>query len=398
MRNSYTKAIYGLTVLSLLVMTGCRQSPERVVEKYLEYTFLDNKGKKAYKLLSAEDKSYKTEKEFLKDFRKNNILDGKVIKKYADKYDYEITHVRSNGDSSFVKVRLTKPNAENILNEMVNYAMFTVLTKKNEYEKNASVVEKFNQLLLSSAAETVTEEKEFIVIKENRKYKLFLDLGLPVKKEKIREQVQELKNSATKNEKFINYDAALKTYKKMYSMEKDEEVRGKIDELEYMKKNTIGIGEERQFGNLKFKPEKIEVRRVNMMKMNWYAGVPVRDVSDEEYFVLTFTATNTSKDQIFSYEDENKHITENMVRDNLGNTMHEFGPSYDIYCVEDNEYKKLGPGESRKYKVVCDAPVTMADLFLWEIKLYTDNQKTEERAFIPFERVEILENLKMAQN
>ncbi|WMJ71607.1 hypothetical protein RCC89_00250 [Cytophagaceae bacterium ABcell3] len=389
MREKATLCWNCALLLAFIFLTGCAQKPETIVEKYLEYTFLDDNGEEAYKLLSSEDQFYEAEEVFTSKLRKENMLNKKILQKNASSFKYEIIDSKTSGDTTQVRVRLTRPNAEEILSNILSHAMVTALSPDEEDGKIEHATKKFNELLHDNAVESEIEEKEFTVIKENNKYRLYLNLGRPYKLEKIKQQVKELKKAAADHEKRLDFSRALDNYNQIKTLDADKEALKRITNIRNIKENTVELGKSRKFGHLEFTPEKIELRTINLMRMNWHLGRPVQEKSNSEYLVLTFKATNTSQDQKFCYGEKDKYYRENVVRDNIGNVLNEIGPSYDIYRVEDNDFKKLGPGESATYTVVCESPVDVAEDYLWEIELYTDNQKNKQKAYIRFSKEDI---------
>jgi hypothetical protein len=379
-----------LILLMPFIFSGCKNEPEEVVEEYLDMTFLNNNGKNAYKLLSTEDQLYKSEKEFIAETKKKNILTDNILEKYKDQFYYQIIETKNAGDTTVVKVNLTRPDADNILHEMLSFAMLSAFSKQSHEEKNAAMEEKFDELLKSKELATITEEKEFRVIKEQKRYKLFLNLGLPQKMEKMKAELEKLNGQAEEELRVINFDGAIRIYKKMLSMQYNEKIFRKIQEIENIRKNTVKLNEKIYAGNLIFIPKTVEVRKVNIGKVNWYGGLPHETLSQDKYFVLSYEITNNSDGEVFAHEDENKYRKEHVVHDNFGNAMPEFELNYDMEHVEKNIYKKLEPGETRPVKAVCEAPSSKsANQFLWQVRLYTDNKKSSGYVYISFNKDEI---------
>jgi hypothetical protein len=379
-----------LFILSSFILFGCKNEPEEVVEDYLDMTFLNNNGKKAYRLLSTEDKTYKSEKEFIEETKKRNILTDNIIEKYKDQFYYQIIETKHANDTAIVRVSLTRPDADNIIHEMISFAMISAITKQSPEEKNAAMEVKLAELLKGNESATITEEREFRVIKEKESYKLFLNLGLPQKMEKMQAQIEMLNTQAEEELRLINFESAVNTYKKMISIQYNEKTHQKIQEIENIKKNTVNLGEKIYAGNIIFSPKTVEVRKVNIAKVNWYGGFAYESLTHEDHFVLSYEITNNSDGQVFAHEDENKYKKEHVVHDNFGNVMTEFDMNYDMEHVEKNTYKKLEPGETRVVKAVCEAPLSKtASQFLWQVKLYTDNKKSSSYVYISLNRDDI---------
>lgn len=390
LNNHNTRSVYFFTLV-LLLLAGCAPKPEDAVIEYLDNTFLDNNGKKAYKLLSSDDRKYKAEEEFISEIRRKNMFNEKILKKYRDQFAYEIVETKHlNVDTALVKVILTKPSAHNILHEMVTFAMTTSFTKMSEEEKNGIMQEQFGRIMKDSEIQVETEEREFIAVRENGAYKLYLNLGAPHKMAILEQKLKELELIAEEQERVIDYEGALKTYRSMLELQKDEYILARISEIEKIRQNTVTLGNKIQLGKLEVKPKKIEVRKINYDRKNWLDGNPDRITSEEEYFVLTFDVTNNCEGEVFGFYDESRYKKEHRVFDNYGNIMDEFTMKFDMESVEGYKHKKLPEGETAEVRAVCEAPLSRkATTYLWRIKLYTDNKKTEEFVYVTFGKGDI---------
>ncbi|MFL5730825.1 MAG: hypothetical protein ACJ75J_15155 [Cytophagaceae bacterium] len=382
---------YSISILMVLfTLTSCKHEPEEVVEEYLDMTFLNNNGRKAYQLLSSDDKLYKSEKEFIAETKKKNILSDNILDKYKDQFYYQIIESRKNGDTTLIKVSLTHPDADDVLHDMISFAMVSAFSKKSVEEKNQAMDQKLAELLKNKELETVTEEREFRVIREKDQYKLYLNLGLPRKMEKMRAELEKLNAQAEEELRVINFEGALTIYRKMLSLQYNEKVQQRIAEIETIKRNTVNLGEKIHAGHIIFTPKMAEVRKVTIAKTNWYGGLPHESLSYDDHFVLSYEISNKSEGQVFAHDDESKYRKEHVVHDNFGNVMTEFALDYDMEHVEGNTYRKLEPGETRMVKAVCEAPLSKtANEFLWQVKLYTDNKKSCEYIYIRFAKDEI---------
>lgn len=376
-----------------LVAGGCAKKPEKVVKEYLKLTFPGSNtrnSRKAYQLLSSDDKKYKSEQDYIRETKKKNILNDNVLKKYKDLFRYEILETRKKGDTTLIRVKLTKPSADDILHEMVGFAMMTAISNKNDQEKNSAMEKKLSELLRSDEIETITEEKEFIVLRENKDYRLYLNLGLPVKLQRLREDLDIMSIRAEEAFRRTDLENALRIYRTMQNMQYSDDVQKRIADLELIRKHTVMPGEKLKIGKLEFSPLSIEKRKITFDKINWHGGLPGRMVSEEEYLVLTYEVRNISEEQVFSHEEENRYKKKHLVYDNYGNTMSEFALTYDMECVEGNHYKKMSPGESRICRAVCETPLSgKSEKFLWQVKLITDNKNTSAFAYVRFTRDDI---------
>ena len=390
-RNNYHAYRFQILAFAFLILTSCSSKPEDSVKEYLDYTFLDNNGKKAYRLISMDDQKYKSEDEFVSEIRRKNMFNEKILKKHRGQFSYEIMETKYlNEDTALVKVSLTKPNTHVILHEMVTFAMTTSFSRMSEEEKNQVMQEQFGKIIKNDEIGVETEEKEFIVVREEGDFKIYLNLGEPHKQELITQQINELESKAEEQKRVIDFQGALNTYRSMYSIQRDETTLTRIEEIEKIQKQTGRLGDKIKVGKLTLTPKKIEVRKINYDKKNWLEDAPKKLTSQDAYLVLTFDVTNNCEGEVFEFYDESRYKKEHTVFDNYGNIMNEFSLAFDMESVEDYKHKKLPAGETMEVKAVCEAPLSRkAQTFLWRMKLYTDNKKTEDHAYVSFSRKDI---------
>jgi hypothetical protein len=260
-----------------------------------------------------------------------------------------------------------------------------------EEDKNNVMQEQFGKIMTSDELEIETEEKEYLVIRENGEYKLHLNLGKDQKLQLLNEQLSKLESIAEEQKRVINFAGALKTYQSMLALSKDSYIESEIEELQKIGKNTVALGKKITIGKLSFLPKKVEVRKVKITKKNWLNDEsPKHLFSTENFLVLTFDITNNCEGEVFEFYDANRYKKEHIVYDNYGNIMDEFDLEFDMKTVEDYRHQKLPAGETLEVKAVCEAPLSKkADNFLWRVKLYTDNKRTEDYAYISFTRDQI---------
>jgi hypothetical protein len=391
--NTTSRNIFKINILALIIatLTSCGSSPEETVENYLDYTFLGNNGKKAYQLLSSDDHMYKSETEFVYETKRKNIFNEKILKKYKDQFSYEILETKPlNQDTMLVKVALRKPNTQNIIHEMISFAMTSSISQMSHEAKNDVMQEQFGKIMNSDELEIETEEKEYLIVRENGEYKIHLNLGHDKKMQLLNEQLSKMETKAEEQKRVIDFTGALKTYRSMLALHKDTYIESEIADLEKIKRNTVQLGKKISLGKLNFLPKKVEVRKVKITKKNWLDEAPKNVLSTENYLVLTFDITNNNEGEVFEFYDANRYKKEHVVYDNYGNMMDEMDLEFDVKTVEDYIHKKLAAGETMEVRAVCEAPLSKkADQFLWKVKLYTDNKKTEDFAYISFTRDQI---------
>lgn len=353
-----------------------KQTPENVVKNYLEYTFLDNNGEKAYKLLSSDDKRYISKKEFENQIKKNNVLNKNVLKEYEDFFYYEILETRNAGDTVYIDVALTKPNALNVLRDMVGYAMLTAFSTMSEDQQNQAIENKFKSIMMSKDRLTITNEKTFILVREEDQYKIFLDLGKPHKMEKIQAKLSSMEFLAEEQIRLINLEGALQTYKKMASIAPDPDIKKSLEEVEKIIQSTATPGENLVKGYLKFTPKMVKTEPLKLEA----------DKPSRQYLTLRFSVKNVSEGQVIEITDQDlKKINMiNNVRDNFGNIIK--GVSILPYGHSGSTFT-LAPGELKDFMAVCEEPLSQAaTTFLWELQLVTSNRGELDSFLVSFKK------------
>lgn len=381
-RRRYFNWICG--VASCFLLQACADNPEDVVSSYLDYTFLDNNGVKAYELLSAEDKLYTDRNEFVKNLKRENVLNKKILEKYESHFSYEIIDTQINEDTSFVTVTISKPNAINVLGELVGYAMYSAFATLPENQQMLAIARKFDAIMMSKDRLQITEEKVFKVIKEKDKYRLFLDLGRPYKQQFLYQEADNLRKKAEQQEQGGDFEAALRIYNEALALKYDQAVLGRVAYIKRRLEHTIYPGQEKDFGMLRFKPETIEMRKVRI-KRNPSDMPSYTEYTANEYIIMVYEVQNISEGQVFAIEENNVFKTKSRLTDNYGNIMRELRP--DIYTdeIEGMEFRMLKPGEKAMLKVICEAPLNnQAGKFTWRILLKTDNAGNQTEAFVDF--------------
>lgn len=366
------------------VFFSCNNSPEEVVSDYLDYTFLDNNGREAYELLSSEDQFYVNREDFARRVKKENVLNKRILEKYEEYFYYEIIDIQESPDTVLVTVQMFKPNAINVLGDLVGYAMYTAFGTLPENQKSLAIAKKFDAIMMSKDRLLVSEEKVFKLIKEDEEHRIHLNLGYPEKLKEQLKMVDKLKEEAYSKELKGDYLSAFEIYCKALSLHYDEEVFERREAVKEIIDHSLFLGQEAKFNMLKFKPYNIEKRKA-VIKKN-LRGLPTRyEYTSRDYLILTFEVQNISEGQVFSYEQEGIFKSESVVTDHYGNIMRELRPGVYTDVIEGKVYNLLQPGEKNMVKVACEAPLNEhAEKFTWSILLNTDNKGTQEKVYIHF--------------
>jgi hypothetical protein len=366
-----------------LLTAGCNQNPERVVKKYLDYTFLDNNGEDAYELLSADDKAYINKEQFCKSVRRNNVLNKKIMDKYEDYFFYEIVEKSQAGDTIIVTAELNRPNAFYILSDLVGYAMITAFGSLPESDRTHAIGKKFDAIMMSKNRLITTEEKVFRIIREGGRYKIFLNAGREEKEKKFRSVAMQLVSEAEELERTNNYERALQLYSSAVALWNQETLREKKAKLEKIRSNLLLVGQMKVFGNVLFRPEKIEMKPVATVVNDSAAIVKAGLKPALEVMILSFSLKNVSEGQVFRPVQPFAGCI-NTISDNFGNMME----GYNNMVLEEHNLH-LKPGETRFYRVFCETPLTeAAKNFVWKVKIITNNSGRQDEVYVRFSKDE----------
>jgi hypothetical protein len=250
-----------LLFLSFLIFS-CSSRPEDIVEEYLELTYKKNNARKAYELLSKDDRKFKSEEEFILDHKRKNILNEKLKKKYVDKFSFQVEEIRHDfRDTVKVKAVLYKPGSSLVLNEMLIYAMASTAGLE-EAEKEKIIQKYLDELANQEDSELEAEEKEFTLIRENGEYKLFFNFGKPYREKILEEQISALEEEAKDHLRKLNYEKARMIYKQMYSLKKDESTLEKLRQIDELICSQLHLGIKKDIGKISLKPLKVEVKNI----------------------------------------------------------------------------------------------------------------------------------------
>jgi hypothetical protein len=261
---------------------------------------------------------------------------------------------------------------------MLTYAMTASLSSLSNEDRKEMIQDQFGRIMKSDDLELETEEKIFTLVKENGEFKLFFNYGEPYKTQLLNQRIEEMEKEAEEYVRTIEYEKALASYKEMTVLDRNNEsLKFRLAELESITKKITRLGNDLTLGKLTFEPIKIEIKKIKLNKKSWASDKEV--LSEEAYLVLTYQVRNNTDGEVFEFEDSRRYIKENAVYDNYGNEMSEYEMEYDTESVEDYKPRKLAPGETRVVKAVCEAPLSQkVEKFLWKVRLYIDNKKTED--------------------
>lgn len=221
-----------LLFLSFLFPQFETDSPEEIVEQYLDLTLKRSDFKSAYSLLARADKSIKTQEDFIQE----NIIkvSDKIPKQMANAAEKINQVVRENtswkilGTTNYdkrlvVKIMLSTLDLEKAVYEIFQELLLPTLsgdlTKGKEHLTIENTQSKFLDILNSVGL--IVEEKEYTVLNEVDGWKLFIDFKKTDRVNTLLVEAQEdmkareLENAIVKYEKVLEIDRGNTQARKM---------------------------------------------------------------------------------------------------------------------------------------------------------------------------------------
>lgn len=268
-----------LLFLSFLFPQFETDSPEEIVEQYLDLTLKRSDFKSAYSLLARADKSIKTQEDFIQE----NIIkvSDKIPKQMANAAEKINQVVRENtswkilGTTNYdkrlvVKIMLSTLDLEKAVYEIFQELLLPTLsgdlTKGKEHLTIENTQSKFLDILNSVGL--IVEEKEYTVLNEVDGWKLFIDFK---KTDRVNTllveaqedmKVKELENAIVKYEKVLEIDRGNTQARKMIEyLSELQKFQAIVDEIQkHIQSGEIELAKEKlnQLSETDFKNPMVE--------------------------------------------------------------------------------------------------------------------------------------------
>lgn len=269
-----------LLFLSFLFPQFETDSPEEIVEQYLDLTLKRYDFKSAYSLLASADKSIKTQEDFIQE----NIIKAsdKIPKQMANASEKINEAIRENtswkiiGTSyydkrSVVKIMLSTPDIEKVVyefffEELVVPILSGDLSQKRESLTIDNIQNKFLEKIKSVGL--IEEEKEYTVLKEVDGWRLFIDFKKTDMVNTLLVEAQEdmkakeLDNAIVKFEQVLEIDRgntqARKMIEHLIELEKFQDIANEIQK--HIQSGEMELAREKlnQLAEMDFKNPMIE--------------------------------------------------------------------------------------------------------------------------------------------
>lgn len=265
--------------LSFLFPQFETDSPEEIVEQYLDLTLKRYDFKSAYSLLARADKSIKTQEDFIQE----NIIkvSDKIPKQMANAAEKINQVVRENtswkilGTTNYdkrlvVKIMLSTLDLEKAVYEIFQELLLPTLsgdlTKGKEHLTIENTQSKFLDILNSVGL--IVEEKEYTVLNEVDGWKLFIDFKKTDRVNTLLVEAQEdmkareLENAIVKYEKVLEIDRGNTQARKMIEyLSELQKFQAIVDEIQkHIQSGEIELAKEKlnQLSETDFKNPMVE--------------------------------------------------------------------------------------------------------------------------------------------
>lgn len=265
--------------LSFLFPQFETDSPEEIVEQYLDLTLKRSDFKSAYSLLARADKSIKTQEDFIQE----NIIkvSDKIPKQMANAAEKINQVVRENtswkilGTTNYdkrlvVKIMLSTLDLEKAVYEIFQELLLPTLsgdlTKGKEHLTIENTQSKFLDILNSVGL--IVEEKEYTVLNEVDGWKLFIDFKKTDRVNTLLVEAQEdmkareLENAIVKYEKVLEIDRGNTQARKMIEyLSELQKFQAIVDEIQkHIQSGEIELAKEKlnQLSETDFKNPMVE--------------------------------------------------------------------------------------------------------------------------------------------
>lgn len=268
-----------LLFLSFLFPQFETDSPEEIVEQYLDLTLKRYDFKSAYSLLARADKSIKTQEDFIQE----NIIkvSDKIPKQMANAAEKINQVVRENtswkilGTTNYdkrlvVKIMLSTLDLEKAVYEIFQELLLPTLsgdlTKGKEHLTIENTQSKFLDILNSVGL--IVEEKEYTVLNEVDGWKLFIDfkktdrVNTLLVEAQVDMKAKEFENAIVKYEKVLEIDRGNTQARKMIEyLSELQKFQAIVDEIQkHIQSGEIELAKEKlnQLSETDFKNPMVE--------------------------------------------------------------------------------------------------------------------------------------------
>lgn len=210
-------------VLTILSCGKFESNPESVTENYLN-AIHNNNYKQAYKFISTKDKTIKSLQRYVDENTKNDTL----LNIFSDRTSYNIKNTSVNNGRAKVYVEVTTPDFKEIFGDLMVAAFSFALGNDTS---NSKIKKQLKEKYRNQELPMTTEEKEYDLIRENNKWKVYLnwEKERDNKVNKLLEEAKGLEEESHSNGWIIKdkLDEAKEKYNKVFELDSSNEKASK---------------------------------------------------------------------------------------------------------------------------------------------------------------------------
>jgi hypothetical protein len=360
--------------LGLALFTSCSSNtPEETIMSFLKAKNKDLNFEKAYDFLTSEDKSYKTLQEFDESKGSNAQMVKPIIEKLSDKVSFEIFETLLRNDTVLIGVKEITPDIKKITSSIFGLGDAFKLMGMDEKERMEYFEDKLSDYIKDMKDIPISEAVNvYTLVKEDGKYKVFMNYGLPIKLGEFYSKIEELESKLQFEEALALTNNFISKNQSVSSIKKVKGISDKVKSVTSLNKPII-------IGSLEFTPQNIEVKNVDYFEKN-YRGEQ-KKVTTEKYFLLTYKVKNVSKAQVFGPRNFTSFSDYNFILDDSENKMMVPDMPYGAFIDRDVE-KPLQPDQEIVFHAICKSPANEnAENYLWNLQLRINNQERDNTAF-----------------
>jgi hypothetical protein len=211
--------------LLLYALAGCDQiqeltgpPPEKVLVTYLDATKAGN-WDVAYAHLSTRDHAVKP----LATYKAESTTDNALATAVLSKTSYKILSVERQGNRATASVEVTSPDVSGLFAEMIGSVFASAFGGKGAADLQKQMADKLQNANLP----TKTQKEEFILVREDKGWRVFLDWATKKQVATLLSEAEQLRKEKKLPAARDKYDAVLKLDSKLVEAQKARDELGR---------------------------------------------------------------------------------------------------------------------------------------------------------------------------
>lgn len=217
------KKYYFFLLFILLLINQCKKDHIKTFENYLKY-IKNGRNKEAYNLLSLEDKSFISFKEYQEE-QYTTPISKNIIRRL--KYKIIDSYLSGTKQNALIKVEIIQPDLVKI------YTLLPDLVNSNYTEKQIDRIFRANKKIIDNENNKIKTIKDYKLILEDKEWKVYADY----EKKKYFYNLEKEADKYYENNKLVE---ALAKYEEVLGFEENDKILNRVssikEKLYYIKK------------------------------------------------------------------------------------------------------------------------------------------------------------------